>query len=78
MLKIRLKRYGQKKAPHYKIGIMVSTKKRNGLSLNIVGFYNPHNKNLKLDIGKITESLTYGTQPTSKVKFFLKQMNIIK
>jgi small subunit ribosomal protein S16 len=77
MLKLRLKRYGQKHNPIYNLGIMQSRTKRNGLTIENVGFYNPKTKELKLNVTIIVKFLQYGVQPTSKLKHLLNKSNII-
>ena len=41
MLKIRLKRFGRKKCPYYRIVAIDSRSKRDGKALEVLGFYNP-------------------------------------
>ena len=49
MLKIRLKRLGAKKAPTYRVIVINSTTKREGLPIQEFGHYNPKTKAMKLD-----------------------------
>nr|BCL05890.1 ribosomal protein S16 [Pteridomonas sp. YPF1301] len=77
MLKIRLKRYGQKHNPIYNVGIMLSQTKRNGLTIKTVGFYNPQTKEFKLNVNIIVQFLYTGVQPTSKLIYLLKKSNIL-
>ena len=73
MLKIRLKRFGRKKEPSYRIIVIDSKKKRNGKAIEEVGFYNPLTKQTKLHIIKIKEKLMQGAQPTAIVKSLIKR-----
>nr|QHO64077.1 ribosomal protein S16 [Lympha mucosa] len=41
MLKIRLKKYGRKQKPTYRIVVINSTKRRDGRPIEELGFYNP-------------------------------------
>ena len=41
MIKLRLKKYGRKGQPCYRIVAMNSTTKRDGRSIEELGFYNP-------------------------------------
>nr|YP_009488653.1 30S ribosomal protein S16 [Grateloupia filicina]AWD77422.1 30S ribosomal protein S16 [Grateloupia filicina]BCB14980.1 30S ribosomal protein S16 [Grateloupia asiatica] len=67
MLKIRLKRFGRKKQPSYRIIIIDSKKRRDGKALEEVGFYNPITKQTKLNIIKIQQRIQEGAQPTKTV-----------
>nr|YP_010986091.1 ribosomal protein S16 [Polyopes affinis]WOL37009.1 ribosomal protein S16 [Polyopes affinis] len=67
MLKIRLKRFGRKKQPSYRIIVIDSRKKRDGKAIEEVGFYNPLTKQTKLNTIKIKEKIKEGAQPTKTV-----------
>ena len=47
---MRLKRYGRKNQPIYRIIIIPNTSKRDGKAIKEVGFYNPNTKKVKLEI----------------------------
>jgi small subunit ribosomal protein S16 len=49
VVKIRLKRVGAKKAPHYRIVAVDSRARRDGSPIEELGYYNPLSKELKLD-----------------------------
>lgn len=49
MVKIRLKRLGRKKRPFFRIVVIDSREKRQGVPLAELGFYNPLSRELKLD-----------------------------
>lgn len=68
MLKIRLKRFGRKKQPSYRIVIIDSRKKRDGKAIEEVGFYNPITKQTKLNMIKIQERINQGAQATKTVQ----------
>ncbi|MFP4382536.1 MAG: 30S ribosomal protein S16 [Spirochaetia bacterium] len=77
--KIRLKRFGTKKRPYYRIVVIDSRAPRDGRSLEEVGFYHPieveeNQINLKED--RIREWLDKGARPTDTVRRLLNKMNI--
>lgn len=49
MLKIRLKRMGAKKAPFYRIVVSDARSPRDGRFVEEIGYYNPLNKELKVN-----------------------------
>lgn len=77
MLKLRLKRHGRKKQPSYRLVIMESTSRRNGRSIDEVGYYNPITKESYFNQDKIIQWLKYGVQPTETVFQLLKKSNLI-
>nr|YP_010619952.1 Ribosomal protein S16 [Symphyocladia marchantioides]WAX03965.1 Ribosomal protein S16 [Symphyocladia marchantioides] len=72
MLKIRLKRLGRKKQPFYRIILIDNRKKRDGKSIEELGFYNPLSKYQKLNITKINEKIKQGAQVTKTVQNIIK------
>nr|YP_010338733.1 ribosomal protein S16 [Glaucosphaera vacuolata]UNJ18683.1 ribosomal protein S16 [Glaucosphaera vacuolata] len=73
MLKIRLKRYGRKKLPIYRIVVMNNLSKRDGRSLEELGLYNPNTNEIRLNIPRIQERLKQGAQPTDTIKSILQK-----
>ena len=78
-VKIRLKRFGTKKRPYYRVVVMDSRSPRDGRSIEEVGIYHPiaageNQVNLKEE--KIREWLSKGAQPTDTVKKLLNKNNI--
>nr|WCH56220.1 ribosomal protein S16 [Calliblepharis sp.] len=67
MLKIRLKRFGRKKQPSYRIITIDSRKKRDGKPIEEIGFYNPITKQTKLNMNIINKRLQEGAQMTITV-----------
>jgi small subunit ribosomal protein S16 len=67
MLKLRLKKYGRKGQPCYRIVAIDSRSKRDGRSIEELGFYNPMTKETHLKFQKIVDRLKVGAQPTSTV-----------
>lgn len=80
MVKIRLKRMGQKKAPFYRIIVADSRSPRDGRFIEEIGYYNP---NVEPSEVKVNEELAQkwlgtGAQPTATVSRLFKQAGIIK
>ena len=78
MLKLRLKRIGRKRAPSYRLVIMESTTRRDGKSIEELGWYNPIAKTYDLKTSKIQTRLKQGVKPTKTVVNLLKKAEIIK
>jgi small subunit ribosomal protein S16 len=78
-VKIRLKRFGSKMRPFYRIVIMDSRKPRDGRSLEEIGLYHPievAEKQLVIDEARAKEWLAKGAQPTDTVKSLLNSKGI--
>ena len=67
MIKLRLKKYGRKGQPCYRIVAMDSRTKRDGASIEELGFYNPMTDETHLKIERIKVRLKYGAHPTETV-----------
>jgi small subunit ribosomal protein S16 len=68
VIKIRLKKYGRKGQPCYRIVAMDSRVKRDGRSIEELGFFNPMTDETHLKIQRITERLKDGAKPSQTVK----------
>jgi small subunit ribosomal protein S16 len=77
MLKLRLKKYGRKNQTAYRIVVMANTTKRDGKSIEEVGFYNPQTKEVNLNVSRIKERLMQGVQPTPTVKNLLIRADVL-
>ncbi len=78
-MKIRLKRFGSKRRPYYRIVVMDSRAPRDGRALEEVGLYHPIEKEeaqLKLKEEKIKEWIAKGAQASDTVKRLLNKNNI--
>jgi small subunit ribosomal protein S16 len=78
-VKIRLKKFGTKKRPYYRIVVMDAQTPRDGRSIEEVGLYHPieaEDKQVRLNESKIREWLKKGARPTSTVKRILNKNNI--
>jgi len=67
MIKLRLKKYGRKGQPCYRIVAMDSRTKRDGASIEELGFYNPMTDETHLKFERIKARLKDGAQATETV-----------
>jgi small subunit ribosomal protein S16 len=77
-VKIRLKRFGSKKRPYYRIVVMDSRTARDGRAIEELGFYHPiemEEKQLEIKEDKIREWLDKGAQPSDTVRKLLNKKN---
>ncbi len=78
-VKIRMKRFGAKRRPYYRIVAIDSRAPRNGRTLEELGYYHPiaeEEKQLKLKEEKIREWLSKGARPSPTVRKLLNKNNI--
>ena len=75
MIKLRLKKYGRKGQPCYRIVAMDSRTKRDGRSIEELGFYNPHTKETNLNVARINVRISQGAQPTPTIQNLLKKVS---
>lgn len=78
-VKIRLKRFGSKKRPYYRIVVMDSRAPRDGRTLEEVGVYHPietEDKQVVLKEDRIKEWIGKGAQPSATVKRLLNKREI--
>nr|YP_009510945.1 ribosomal protein S16 [Gracilaria gracilis]AXI96618.1 ribosomal protein S16 [Gracilaria gracilis] len=68
MLKIRLKRFGRKKQPSYRVVVIDSKKPRDGRPIEEIGFYNPITNRSQIDLQKAKKRIYEGAQATKKVQ----------
>nr|YP_009314009.1 Ribosomal protein S16 [Hommersandiophycus borowitzkae]SCW22263.1 Ribosomal protein S16 [Hommersandiophycus borowitzkae] len=66
MLKIRLKKYGRKKRPSYRIVVIDSRSRRDGRPIEELGFYDPISDQTTLNIDLVNSYKSHGAQ-TSKI-----------
>jgi small subunit ribosomal protein S16 len=78
MIKIRLKKYGRKGQPCYRIVAADSRTKRDGAAIEELGFYNPMTNETHLKFQKIVARLKQGAQPTETVKNILTKAKIFE
>jgi len=78
MLTIRLARVGKKNLPLYRLVISEKHKDLYGNSLEILGSYNPHNKDLKIDADRTKYWLSKGAGMSATVNNLLLDKKIIE
>ena len=78
MVKIRLKRFGGKKKPVYRIVVMEAKDRRDGRTIDEIGFYDPRSNplNLRVDVEAARKWLKNGAQPTETAKSLLKKADV--
>ncbi len=78
MIKLRLKRFGKKREPSYRIVAMNNDTRRDGRPLEELGFYNPRTKEVRLNVEGIIKRLQHGAQPTDTVRSILNKNNVFE
>lgn len=73
-VKIRLKRTGKKKQPHYRVVVADSRSPRDGRFIEEIGYYNPRVEpaEVRIDLEKANDWISKGAQPTETVRKLLK------
>lgn len=77
MLAIRLKRVGRRHQPAFRIVVAEKRSKRDGRSVDDIGFYNPISKEFNIKKEKVDYWLKVGAKPTATVHNLLVKHNII-
>ena len=80
MLKIRLKRIGKKKQPHYRFVVAESAWPRDSKTIDEIGNYNPMTKpsTINIDKEKAKEWIAKGAQPTDTVAQIFVREGLLK
>lgn len=78
MVKLRLKRFGRKGKPTFRIIAIHSTTRRQAIPLEELGFYDPRTKETRLDVEGIKRRLQQGAQPTDSVRRLLEKASILE
>ena len=77
MVKIRLTRGGAKKRPFYHIVVTDQRNKRDGRSIERLGYFNPiatgNEKRIELDAERVKHWVSHGAQMTDKVRALVKE-----
>lgn len=73
---LRLKAFGTKKRPFYRIVAMTKSTKRDGKALAEIGYYDPkkEKENISVDKEKLEYWLKNGAKPSETVKSILKKV----
>lgn len=78
-VKIRMKRFGAKKRPYYRIVVIDSRQARDGKTIEEIGYYHPievEDKQFKVDADKVKSWIEKGAKVSSTVKRLLNKNNI--
>nr|NP_683784.1 ribosomal protein S16 [Chaetosphaeridium globosum]Q8MA02.1 RecName: Full=Small ribosomal subunit protein bS16c; AltName: Full=30S ribosomal protein S16, chloroplastic [Chaetosphaeridium globosum]AAM96572.1 ribosomal protein S16 [Chaetosphaeridium globosum] len=78
MVKLRLKRYGRKQQPTYRIIAIDAKNRREGKALKELGFYNPIKNSIQLDVQNIILFLKNGAKPTDTVFDILNKHQVFE
>ena len=80
MVKIRLKRLGQKKAPFYRLVVADERSPRNGRNIDEIGTYDPNQEPavVKVDEEAAKKWIANGAKPTDTVARLFKEAGIVK
>ncbi|HBZ63695.1 MAG TPA: 30S ribosomal protein S16 [Lachnospiraceae bacterium] len=80
MVKIRLKRLGQKKAPFYRIVVADERSPRDGRNIDEIGTYDPNQEPavVKVDEEAAKKWIANGAKPTDTVARLFKEAGIVK
>lgn len=80
MVKLRLRRMGAINKPFYRIVAVDSRKKRDGIYLDNLGYYDPKTEpfTLKVHIDKAIEWLGKGAQPSETVRSLFKRAGVLE
>ncbi len=76
MLRIRLSRHGAKKDPHYRVVVADRRSPRDGRFVEIVGYYNPALKpvRLHLNLERVDYWVGQGAQPSATVQSLVNRV----
>jgi len=77
MLAIRFKRVGRKHQPSFRIVVAEKRSKRDGLSIDDIGFYNPITKEFGVKKERLEYWLKVGAKPTPTVHNLLVNHKLI-
>lgn len=78
-VKIRLKRFGSKMHPFYRIVVVDSRRPRDGRTLEEIGLYHPielEGKQLSIDEARAKDWLAKGAEPSDTVRGLLNKKGI--
>ena len=79
-VKMRLTRRGDKKTPLNRVIVADSKAPRDGKCIDLVGTYNPLNKEeeIKIDVEKAAKWIKNGAQPTDTVRAILVKTGVLE
>ena len=81
MVRIRLSRYGRRNRPFYRIEVFDVRTRRNGRSLEQIGWYDPmvadNDKKVSLNAERALYWLQVGAQPSDTVQDFFRHKGVM-
>ena len=78
MIKIRLARHGKRNAPFYRIVAIEHRRKREGKPQDIIGFFNPSKKELRIDKKKLKSWLEKGAKMSKTVEKLINKFDSVE
>lgn len=78
MVRIRLTRTGRKNYAQYRVVVTPKREKRDSMAIEILGSYNPHTKELKLNKERAAYWISVGAQPSESVARLLVKDGVMK
>ena len=81
MVRIRLKKFGTKKRPYFRIVVQDSRKPRDGTTSEEIGLYHPievEDKQIVFDADRVRYWLGVGAQPSDTVRKILNKKNFTR
>jgi small subunit ribosomal protein S16 len=80
MIKIRLRRTGMKKQPHYRIVVADARAPRDGKYIDLVGHYNPLTEpaTIEVDTEKAAKWIRQGAQMTETVEKLFTRAGVLE
>jgi len=80
MVKIRLKRFGRRNRPFYRIVAIDSRFRRDGRAIEELGYYDPlekdESKQVKINAERVQYWLSVGAQPSETVESLLRRCGV--
>lgn len=80
MVKLRLKRFGRRHGPRYRLNAMDSRSPRDGRVIEELGWYDPtakdESKQLEFKVDRIRYWLSVGAQPSETVRSLLRRIEV--
>ena len=73
MVRIRLKRTGQRNRPFYRIVVTEQSRARDGKYIEALGHYNPRDKKLVVDLERAKHWISKGAQPSDTAGALLRR-----
>ena len=80
MVKIRLKRFGAKKAPKYRVVVIDGREKRDGAPIEEIGFYDPQKQpaEIRINAEAAQKWIKNGAQPSDTVRELLRRSGALE